>query len=93
MAPKPKHLLGKVLSNTTGTWVRDLCHFVGVKLGDVLCNLVVPLQWGLPLTSGKRLTDPIHLAWGHPKENVLEKQNIVSPSIWLLVGTMVIQGR
>ncbi len=37
------------------------------------------LQWGLPLTSGKRLTDPIHLAWGHPTENVPVKQNIVSP--------------
>ena len=34
------HLLGKVLSNTAGTWVRDLLHFVRAKLGDVLCNLV-----------------------------------------------------
>jgi hypothetical protein len=34
-------LLGKVLSNTAGTWVRDLRHYVRAELGDALCNLVV----------------------------------------------------
>ena len=39
---KQKRLLGKVLQNTAGTWVRIPRHFVRAKLGDVLCNLVVP---------------------------------------------------
>ena len=35
------------------------------------------LQWVLPLTSDKRLTDPIHLVWGRPKENVPVKNKIL----------------
>ena len=36
MTPKQNRLMVKVLSNTAGTWVRDLCHDVRAKLGDAL---------------------------------------------------------
>ena len=41
VTPRQNRLLVKVLSNTAGTWVRDLRHGVRAKLGDALCNLVV----------------------------------------------------